>query len=74
MYFAIKCAGPYTAACLNPIVGIANLLVVNFAFTEDTSELMKYLPAYIFGPLIGGISAASFAKFVSVNVVMNKVH
>jgi glycerol uptake facilitator-like aquaporin len=70
LYFGIRCCGTYSGAVLNPAVGISNVVVVSLA--TDTST-WKYLPAFIFGPIIGGALAASFTRFVSDNIVMKRI-
>ena len=67
MYFAITCASDYTGAVLNPTIGIANLTFV--AIVKDTSDYMKFLPAYIFGPLFGGATAALVTIYASRRVL-----
>jgi aquaporin Z len=67
LYFSVKCAGAYSGAALNPSVAIANN--VTLAIINNDSTYMRYLGAYIIGPIIGGCLAAIFTKNVSLPIV-----
>lgn len=68
IYFSITCCGDrFTGAVLNPSIGLGNLTFVALAI--DDSMYMKFLPAYFFGPLLGGACAGIFAGYVSEKVV-----
>ena len=70
MYFAIMCSGGYSGAVLNPSIGIANLAFV--AIVQNTSQYLKFIPAYFFGPLLGGALAGFFAGHVSSRITPEK--
>jgi len=70
MYFAIMCSGGYSGAVLNPTLGIANLFFV--AIVKNTTQYLKFMPAYFFGPLLGGALAGFFAGHVSTKIVPQK--
>ncbi|CDW87890.1 mip family channel protein [Stylonychia lemnae] len=67
IYFSINCAGRYTGAALNPTIGFTNLTFV--AIAMDTNDYIKFLPAYVFGPLIGGALAGIFTAYASARVI-----
>lgn len=61
IYFCIGCVGPLTGGCFNPVVGLVN---VTFVALVKERNFLKYLPSYLFGPLLGGIIAAVFCKYI----------
>ena len=63
MYFAITCSVGLSGAALNPSIGIANLVFV--AIVKDTTAYLKFLPAFFFGPLLGGAFAGILAGHIS---------
>ncbi|CDW81594.1 mip family channel protein [Stylonychia lemnae] len=67
IYFSITCAGRFTGAALNPTIGFTNLTFVAIAL--DTNDYIKFLPAYVFGPLIGGVLAGLFTAHVSARII-----
>lgn len=72
IYFSIVCAGPYSNAALNPTIGFTNLTFAAMVF--DSTDQVQYLPAYVFGPICGGILAGLFTKFVSEGVTPDPKH
>lgn len=70
LYYGVKCAGGYSGAALNPSVAIANNIV--YALFKKDNSAMKYLGAYIFGPIAGAALAAIFCKYVSEPIVTNQ--
>lgn len=68
IYFSIRCCGDsYTGAALNPIIGFTNLTFVAMALNTD--QYIKFLPAYVIGPLLGGACAGLFTGYVSARLV-----
>eukprot|EP00347_Sterkiella_histriomuscorum_P002806 403366732 len=61
--FSCGCIGNRTGAVMNPNVGICNVIFCMLALKSNDS--LPYLPAYIFGPLLGCLFAAAFVKFVA---------
>jgi glycerol uptake facilitator-like aquaporin len=62
LYFGISIAGEYTGAALNTTLSIVNILFVSVV-TKDSS-IVRYLPAYVFGTLLGGFLAGLVCKYL----------
>ena len=65
VYFCANCGGEATGAAFNPVVGVVNTTFIAMvrAGTEKPNYL-QYLPAYLFGDLLGGILAGFFCKYL----------
>lgn len=59
LYFGILCAGNYSGACLNATIGLTN---TTFAAMTVEGYNIKYIYAYFFGDLLGGIFAGLYYK------------
>ncbi len=60
-FFSILLARNYTGAAINTTYAIVNILFVSFA---KDSTYLRYLPAYLFGTLLGGILAGIVCKYI----------
>jgi glycerol uptake facilitator-like aquaporin len=70
LFCALTIAAPTSGAAINPAVGIAQTVfqsVVSDAITPEGSPKMTILSMwiYIVGPLVGGLFAGIFARFVN---------
>ena len=54
---------------LNPTIGFAATTFRAMVRSENDPANIKYLPAYLFGPLLGGLAAAYFTKFIAMHVM-----
>lgn len=64
IYFCIRCCAHCTGACFNPTVALVNITFVALVrINTGLPDFLNYLPAYFFGPLIGGILAGIFCKY-----------
>lgn len=61
LYFSILLARNYTGAAINTTFAIVNILFVSVV---KDSTYVKYLPAYLFGTLLGGILAGLICKYL----------
>jgi len=56
---------PITGGCLNPTIGLCATTFRAIVKHSSDPQYIKYLPAYLFGPLIAGLLSAAFVKFVA---------
>ncbi len=61
LYFSINLASNYTGAAINTTFAIVNILFVSLV---KDSTYVRYLPAYLFGTLLGGILAGLVCKYL----------
>lgn len=57
-----------TGGCLNPTIGFCAVTFRAMVKRAGEPSYIKYLPAYLFGPLLAGILAGAFVKFVAIVV------
>ncbi len=69
LYFGISVAAKYTGGALNTTFAIVNMLFV--AVVTKDSTLLRYLPAYVFGTLLGGCLAGIICKYLVMPSVPN---
>ena len=67
IYFSASCCGPLTGAVFNANLGLSN--VTFCAAVQDDGSVLKFLPAYIFGPYIGACLAGVYVKYFALLVV-----
>ena len=67
IYFSIRCTATATGACLNPVVGLVNITFVAIVRKgTGVRDFMDYLPVYFFAPLLAGLLAGLFCKYVAI--------
>ncbi|CDW84764.1 mip family channel protein [Stylonychia lemnae] len=59
---------PVTGGCLNPTIGFCAVTFRAIVTKHSETSYMKYLPAYLFGPLIAGFLAGAFVRYVALVV------
>lgn len=64
IHFSCGCIGKRTGAVMNPNIGFVNVLFCTVALNSTTS--LRYMPAFVFGPLLGCLAAAVFVKYIAV--------
>lgn len=67
IYFCAECCKKLTGSVFNTNLGLAN--VTFCAVAHNTSVVLPYLPAYIFGPYTGATLAGLYIKFFAVKCV-----
>ena len=68
IYGLCSTMGPFTGACFNPCLGL--VLPSFYAVVADKGAQLyvDFIPVYILAPLLGGIFAALFTKYVAFNI------
>jgi glycerol uptake facilitator-like aquaporin len=67
IYFCASCAGKLTGGVFNANLGFCN--VTFCAIVKNDGSVLKYLPAYLFGPYIGACLAGVYVKYFLFKVV-----
>lgn len=57
-----------TGGCLNPTIGFCAVTFRAMVRRSGEESFIRYLPAYFFGPLIAGLLAGLFVRFIALKV------
>jgi glycerol uptake facilitator-like aquaporin len=68
LFGLISTVGPFTGACFNPCIGLVLPICYAIIANPGATLYVRYIPSYVIGPILGGILAALFTKYIAFEI------